>query len=102
MKKCPFNKFKLCRADCELYVQKSRVYTGKLEAQIISGCALRIGSDEEENTSNKLSMIHKETGENKNIQLYTGLSMMGSEQGWELLKKKASKIIGEEDAKAIT
>ena len=102
MKKCPFNKFKVCQIDCELYVLKTRQYSGELKTEVIQGCTLRLGSDEEENSSNRLAMIHSEVGENKTIGLYTGLSILGVKEGAMLLKKKAKALIGRDDAKAIT
>lgn len=77
MKKCPFNKFKLCIGeDCELYREEGRVKDQTNEHVMVKGCALSFAPDHSWNLTRKISMLQSEMGEVKNAAVLQALATL--------------------------
>jgi len=73
MKLCPFNKFKPCNMQCELYMEETRNrITG--ESYIVKGCCLRLQKDDAKNTVQRMSMLQAEVGDMKSAVAFQALN----------------------------
>ena len=76
MKRCPFNKFKECRTDCELYREEGRTDDITGHQQFIKGCALAMLVDHTMNANKRVAMLHSEMGEVKNATVFQAIATL--------------------------
>lgn len=73
---CPFNRFKPCRSDCELYREETRKPDGPGETAIIKGCSLALAMDHMENMNQRLAMLQAEMGETKSASVFHAIAQL--------------------------